>query len=231
MKNSIDIANDNPEKYQFLVGYDQLQIDNPNKEAPERVLYMHRLVRIIALVMKYYPPRQRRYRVADLACAQGNIGLMLAEYGYEAYLLDINELFIEYSRLKWEKGSVQWFVGNAEDFLFPRKLDVVIAGEIIEHCAYPEDVLRNASRNLVSNGMLLVTCPHGDIEDPGLPRFDDILDRQSRTTLKENQFGPTSEHHLFRFYEHNFPQIVPDDMQLVESSLVNGILLAAMRKV
>jgi 2-polyprenyl-3-methyl-5-hydroxy-6-metoxy-1,4-benzoquinol methylase len=80
--------------------------------------------------------------VGEFGCAQANMSLLLAESGYEVYAIDVNLSFLEYSRLKWEKGDIKWILGNIDNLAIPElSLDVAILGEVVEHCAYPEEIV------------------------------------------------------------------------------------------
>jgi hypothetical protein len=83
MKNAFEIEMENPGKYSFLINYDKIEIDNPDKNDPRRIRYMARLIKIVEIIMARVPHGQG-LSVGDFACAQGNMGLLLAEYGYQA---------------------------------------------------------------------------------------------------------------------------------------------------
>jgi SAM-dependent methyltransferase len=121
-------------------------------------------------------------------------------------------------------------VGEATTFHFPVQLDCAIAGELIEHCVYPEDVIANIAKNLKPGGTLVITCPDGQFEPPELPEFMSLLDRSKRSHLVAKQFGPTSEHHLFRFDPEALARIIPNDMELIETGQVAINLYAVLAK-
>jgi len=50
--------------------------------------------------------------------------------------------------------------GNAENFDFNIKFDVIFAGDLIEHLSNPGLFLESCTRNLKSNGRLIITTPN-----------------------------------------------------------------------
>ncbi len=127
-----------------LFDHDLFEIDNPDEHHIGKLYYMDRFSKIIGLVERYYPD-SKGIRVGELGCAQGNFSLLLVERGYSVYALDINKEFIDYSKLKYEQGEIQWINTNVDiDFLselLEGRLNVIILGELLEHCAYPEEII------------------------------------------------------------------------------------------
>src|SRR5437867_487559 len=57
-------------------------------------------------------------RILDLAAAQGNFTLALAEMGYEVTWNDLREELADYVRLKHDWGQIHFAPGNAFDLRF-----------------------------------------------------------------------------------------------------------------
>ncbi|MCG2661662.1 MAG: methyltransferase domain-containing protein, partial [Kiritimatiellae bacterium] len=166
----------------------------------------------------HYYPDPFAAAVGDFGCAQGNLSLLLAEEGYEIYAVDINPKFIEYARLKHERGVIHWIQGGIDDELaIPREsLDVVVLGEVVEHCAFPEKVVHNASRYLKRGGLMLITTPNGSRIKSTLPTFSTVLGEGHRRKYTERQFGPDQKDHLFQFTLKETRYLIPEQGALVE---------------
>jgi len=50
--------------------------------------------------------------------------------------------------------------GNAEDFDFKQKYELIIAGELIEHLNNPGNFLKSAKRSIKKNGSIIITTPN-----------------------------------------------------------------------
>ena len=136
-------------------------------------------------------------RILDLGCAQGNTALLLAEEGFNTWAVDLRVDFLVYAGLKHERGLFRRCAANAAMLPFPDGFfDLVIWGEMIEHVAFPEQMLGEISRVLRPGSHLLLTTPNGERLHTRLPTFTQVKDR---APLAARQFEPDSDGHLFLF--------------------------------
>lgn len=225
IKNSFDLERILDSIYRKILNHDKIEIDNPNKCHPKRLNYIDRLNKVISIIKKRNPiPYQ--VKVGDFASGQGNIGLILAELGYEVYCIDINPLFIEYSKMKYEKGKIQWICSNINNLNFPNNfLDVAVAGELIEHCAYPEDILKRIINYVKPGGILVITTPNGSQITTKLPKFRHFINKSKRKKFEEVQFGPDGEDHLFLFNLKEIELILPNKGYMSEKGYLGGLVV------
>ncbi len=156
-------------------------------------MYQSRLRLLLGLAQR----AGRRGRALDLGCAQGNVALLLAEAGLEAWAVDLRCEFLEYAGRKYERGRFQRCAANAEALPFANgAFELVVWGEMIEHVAYPENVLGEIRRVLRPGGHLVLSTPNGRRLRTGLPTFGEVADRGA---LVAQQFKPDSDGHLFLF--------------------------------
>lgn len=225
MKNSFDLEKILDNKHQNVLNYDKMQIDNPDKQNFIGLRYMDRINKIISLVKKYFPI-ENKSKVGDFACAQGNVSLLLAEQGYRVFAFDIDSSFIEYSKMKYEKGDIQWINGNIDDMDFAEyDLDIAIAGELIEHCAYPEEILAKILKFVRPGGLLIITTPNGSRLKTNLPTFQKYFQKESRKMFEERQFGPEGKDHLFLFAIEELDLIVPENAKIIEKGYLGGSII------
>lgn len=57
-------------------------------------------------------------------------------------------------------GFENIFVGNAEEFIFDKKFDTIVAGELIEHLSNPGDFMQSCANHLKPGGRLVLTTPY-----------------------------------------------------------------------
>ena len=167
-----------------------------------------------------------------LGCAQGNVSLLLAEAGYRATAIDLNPIFLRYSQAKYERGDIKWRLANIENHgLLPESQDVVILGEVVEHCAYPERIVEKSFQLLVPGGHLLITTPnHSFIGCQRLPSFRQILGLESRSDLEARQFGPDGKDHLFLFTRRELRLLRPCGGSITASGYLSNTLLSKLPK-
>lgn len=153
--------------------------------------YANRFKQTIDLIQRVAKPGAT---ILDVAAAQGNFSLRLAEMGYEVTWNDIREELIGYVNLKYERGAVHFAPGDVFSLNFRDRFDLVLATEIIEHVAHPDDFLEKISGLVKKGGYVILTTPNGEYFRYRAPRFSKCRDFSK---FEKMQFGPSSDKHLF----------------------------------
>ncbi|MBI4464972.1 MAG: class I SAM-dependent methyltransferase [Acidobacteria bacterium] len=222
MKSVWAIEQELGDEFQTILQFDRQQIDNPDKYYRERLQYLDRL-RVVFSILKGNFPNPEVTRVGDFGCAQGNFSLLLAESGYDVVAVDANPLFVEYSKRKYEKGKVQWIVGEIETLQFPSSfLDAAILGEIITTCQTPEALLAQVLRFVRPGGILIVTLPNASRIRMDLPAW-----RRFRNTREPGGSGamPIGINHLFKMDLEDLQDVVSPQAVLVEAQYCCSTIL------
>jgi 2-polyprenyl-3-methyl-5-hydroxy-6-metoxy-1,4-benzoquinol methylase len=115
-------------------------------------------------------------RILDVAAAQGNFSLALAELGFDVTWNDLRGELAGYVRLKYERGKITFAPGNAFELAFPSLFDAVLITEIIEHVAHPDDFLAKAAALVRPGGFIVMTTPNGGYFKNKLPKFSVCAD-------------------------------------------------------
>jgi len=177
-------------------------------------------------VIKKAYPNPHDVTVAELGCAQANTSLLLAEAGYNVLAIDITSTDLEYSRKKYEKGDIEWINADISHLcLRLGTVDIVILGEVVEHCAYPEIIVAIALEHLREGGFVLVTTPNGSRIKPSRPTFSHVLERTQRNALEKTQFGAVGRSHLFLFTLAELCSITPASGRIVGKGYFGGTVL------
>jgi len=167
-----------------------------SRENPGYTLaYKKRFAITLELVRKAAPPPAR---VLDIAAAQGNFTLALAEEGYDVTWNDLREELADYVRLKYERGRVEFRPGDAFKLNFEKPFDIILATEIIEHVAHPDEFLTNVARLTRPGGYAVITTPNGGYFRNNLPKFSEHADP---SIFESRQFGPDGGDHIFLLHE------------------------------
>jgi 2-polyprenyl-6-hydroxyphenyl methylase/3-demethylubiquinone-9 3-methyltransferase len=173
--------------------YDELEVWGDPSDPGYSYAYRNRFRAALDLVAAAARPPAR---VLDLAAAQGNFTLTLAEMGYQVVWNDLRAELADYVRRKHEFGRVDYAPGNVfelrpEDL---RPFDVVLATEVIEHVAHPDRFLAKLATFLRDGGTVVLTTPNGGYFRNRLPRFSECPDP---ARYEAGQFRPNADGHIF----------------------------------
>jgi 2-polyprenyl-3-methyl-5-hydroxy-6-metoxy-1,4-benzoquinol methylase len=165
--------------------------------------------------------------ILDLAAAQGNFTLDLAERGYRVTWNDLRADLVGYVQRKYERGDVIFIAGNAFELPFAEGFDCVLFGEVIEHVAHPDQFMANISRLVKPGGVAVMTTPNGRYFRNGLPRFSDFPDP---SVFEAEQFKPDSDGHIFLLWPDEIRRFAQQSGLIIEQQtffttpLTNGYL-------
>jgi len=184
--------------------------------------YRNRFDIAVELINKYIKPQSS---ILDVAAAQGNFSLRLAEMGYEVTWNDIRADLIDYVKLKYESGSLNFRPGNIIDLSPEPQYDAVLISEIIEHTAHPDVFLSKVLEFLKPGGILVLTTPNGQYFRFHRPKFSECKDPSQ---YEQYQFQPDTDGHIFLFHLDELTQIINKfnlsilDYQLYTNFFSNG---------
>jgi len=177
------------EEFKRLWRNDYIQMWNPQLMPLEYIFYQYRL----RLILRWVELIQAR-KILDIGAAQGNFSLLLAEKGCEVKMNDINQNYLEYAMLKYERGNLQSIPGNIMEMEFDEDFDLILLLEILEHVAKPLELLKKIRKWLSKGGYVFITTPNGSFLGNKYPTYRKV---QNSEKLKQIQFGPDAANHLF----------------------------------
>lgn len=212
MRSSASFKDQDASRFARGISADLREIDNPDPLATARMNYLDRILAAVDAVKRAFPD-PRGVQVAELGSAQANMSLLLAEAGYSVLAVDLDQGFLDYAKAKHERGDLAFERCDLQG-LQGRRFDAVILAEVIEHCAYPEDVSAKAMALVKPGGLLVVTTPNGSRLKQDLPTFSRFASREARKELEARQFGPDGEDHLFLFTLEEMDAVLPAGKRL-----------------
>jgi len=180
-----------PQSWKDSYFYDQSEVYGDISHYGYAYAYDNRRRETLRLLMDVLSPGAR---VLDVAAAQGNFSLALAELGFDVTWNDLRADLADYVRLKHERGKIEYAAGNAFELAFPSLFDALLITEIIEHVAHPDDFLAKASALVRPGGYIVMTTPNGGYFRNGLPKFSDCADP---SVFESTQFKPNADGHIF----------------------------------
>jgi len=220
-----------PASWKLSYNYDLLEVYGAETAKGYSNAYDNRRKHTLELISKVAAPGAK---VLDVAAAQGNFSIALAELGYEVTWNDLREDLAEYTRLKQDRGVIHYVPGNILDLSLDEKFDVVLIAEVIEHVAHPDDFLRLVTSLAKPGGHIVMSTPNGGYVLNKLPRFTDCPDPGR---FEDVQFQPNSDGHIFLLHVDEVELLarsaglVTEEIRLFSNPLTNGHLkLGALLK-
>lgn len=211
-----------PESWKTAYRFDLLEVFGEGRRHRGYAnAYAMRRARTLELVRKVAAPGAR---VLDVAAAQGNFTLALAEEGYAVTWNDLREELIGYVKLKHERGDVTYLPGEVFQLTPPSPFDVVVATEVIEHVAHPDQFLQKLASFVRPGGYLVMTTPNGRYLRNRLPRFSEFEDP---SVFEAGQFKPDADGHIFLLHPDEVaPLARRAGLEIAEQELFTNFLSA-----
>jgi 2-polyprenyl-3-methyl-5-hydroxy-6-metoxy-1,4-benzoquinol methylase len=180
-----------PDSWKYSYPYDLLEIWGEVSHRGFAYAYANRRSQTLALIREVLPSGST---ILDVAAAQGNFSLTLAEEGYQVTWNDLREDLAGYVQSKYETGTITYAPGNVFELNFEEKFDCVLITEIIEHVAHPDQFLKKISVMVKKGGFVVMSTPNGGYFRNNLPRF---LECPDPAQYEKMQFKPNSDGHIF----------------------------------
>ena len=112
--------------------------------------------------------QQKGQSALDIGCSQGILSLLLAKQGIEVLGVDISPKGLEHAAALVDqepdriKERVRLLLADMTTDPLPNELfDTVYVGEVVEHIATPEIMIKLATDHLADGGRLVMTTRHG----------------------------------------------------------------------
>jgi 2-polyprenyl-6-hydroxyphenyl methylase/3-demethylubiquinone-9 3-methyltransferase len=187
--------------------------------------YANRRAQTLRMVERVLRPGES---ILDVAAAQGNFTLALAEKGYRVTWNDLRGGLVDYVKQKHEFGDVRYAPGNVFELAFDEPFDAVLITEIIEHVAHPDDFLRKVSRLVRPGGHIIMTTPNGGYFKNALPKFSECADP---SLFESSQFKPNADGHIFLLHPEEIRALAEEaGLEVVELRLFTNPLTSGHMK-
>jgi 2-polyprenyl-6-hydroxyphenyl methylase/3-demethylubiquinone-9 3-methyltransferase len=214
-----------PASWQTAYQFDLLEFFGEGHRAPGYACaYRTRFQKLMEMVEAHLP---KASTIIDVAAAQGNFSLGLAERGYRVTWNDLRAELADYVKLKHDRGEIDYLGGNAFD-LSAGGFDGAVITEIIEHVAHPDQFLRQIASLVRPGGYVFMTTPNGEYFRNRLPRFSDFPDP---SVFESVQFKPDADGHIFLLHVDELAGIAkPAGLEIVSLELFTNPLTAGHMK-
>jgi 2-polyprenyl-6-hydroxyphenyl methylase/3-demethylubiquinone-9 3-methyltransferase len=167
-------------------------------------------------------------KILDVAAAQGNFSLLLAEAGYHVTWNDIRSELVDYVRLKYEVGRLDFLPGNLLNLQLRDTFDMILIAEIIEHVAHHDQFLTTIASMVKPGGFVVLTTPNGGYFRSRLPRFSSFGDP---AVFEPVQFSPDADGHIFLLHLDEINTLASEcGLEMRDGKLFTNVLTAGHLK-
>ena len=184
-----------PDDWKVLYKYDLWEVFGDNSNKVHTCMFKLRHRKTLDLVRRHC---DHGARVLDVGAAQGNFTLPMAEAGYVVTWNDILASRVGYVKLQYSAGEVSYRPGNLFELPFGKDFDCVLATEIVEHVAHPDEFVRKLAEFVRPGGKIIITTPNGAYVRNRLPRWSTYSDFDD---AERRQFQPDADGHIFALHE------------------------------
>jgi 2-polyprenyl-6-hydroxyphenyl methylase/3-demethylubiquinone-9 3-methyltransferase len=211
-----------PESWQLSYRYDQIELHGAARKSGYAYAYRARMGHLLDCIRRFVPLGSR---ILDVAAAQGNFTLELAERGYDVTWNDIRAELADYVEAKRERGIVRYLPGNVLELSPQEPFDAVLVSEVIEHVAHPDRFLCSIAKLVKPEGFIILSTPNGAYIRNDLPRFSEFPDP---SVFETAQFKPNGDGHIFILYADELERLAAEaDLEVRElrffgNPLTNG---------
>ncbi len=213
-----------PPEVQEIYRNDLREVWDPSLEPQMYALYQNQL-----RLYKDLADRLRAATVLDVGCAQGTLGLLMAESGRSVTAVDIRPSFLSYARARHERGAIRFVEANVMDGPPLGEFDLVFANQIIEHLVHPVEFLSSLKRYVKTAGSLVVTTPNQQYIRSNLPRYADLGDPAQH---EHRQFSAGGGDHFFAYTAGELRQFVESaGLQVADSFFFESPWISGHMKV
>lgn len=215
-----------PDVWKEAYAFNELELWGSRKNLGYTYAYENRRMAIIDAICAKLPAGAK---ILDVAAAHGNFTLPLAEKGYHMVWNDIRGDLEGFVKLKYESGKVEYVVGNCFDLVGEHggTFDAVIATEIIEHVAHPDQFLKGIAQLLKPGGYIMLSTPNGKWLMNKLPRFSDF---DNPEIFESQQFKPDADGHIFLLHPDEINALAPQaGLKMVSLRLINTVFVSGNR--
>jgi 2-polyprenyl-3-methyl-5-hydroxy-6-metoxy-1,4-benzoquinol methylase len=212
-------SSDWPESWKLSFHHDQMEIYGDSLRSGYAYAYRGRRAATLDLIKKVARPGAR---ILDVAAAQGNMTLALAELGYEVTWNDLRHELSDYVKQKHERGIIHFAPGDIFKLRFEQPFDAVVMTEVIEHVAHPDEFLRKIAEFVRPGGHIVMTTPNGEYFRNTLPKFSECPNPSEYESL---QFKPDADGHIFLLHRSEVEQMArAAGIEILEFRLLNNPL-------
>lgn len=97
----------------------------------------------------------------DVGCGTGHLLMELRKTGFGGRLVGLDSATAAGGQVRSHGMNLEFYPGYLSAQSWREEFDLVLCTEVLEHCDYPADIVRDMIRAIKPGGMIAITVPDG----------------------------------------------------------------------
>lgn len=97
----------------------------------------------------------------DVGCGTGHLLAELRKSGFGGRLVGLDSATAAGDQVRSHGANLEFYPGYLSDQPWRKEFDLVLCTEVLEHCDYPAEIVRDMIQATKTGGMIVITVPDG----------------------------------------------------------------------
>ncbi|MBU3590676.1 class I SAM-dependent methyltransferase [Polynucleobacter sp. 78F-HAINBA] len=97
----------------------------------------------------------------DIGCGTGHLLAELRKSGFGGRLVGLDSATAAGDQVRSHGANLEFYPGYLSDQKWRKEFDLVLCTEVLEHCDYPAEIVREMIQVTKTGGMIAITVPDG----------------------------------------------------------------------
>jgi 2-polyprenyl-3-methyl-5-hydroxy-6-metoxy-1,4-benzoquinol methylase len=112
-------------------------------------------------VVSHFSGNKASASCVDVGCGTGHLLVELRKVGFAGRLVGLDSANAAGDHVRTHGLNLEFFPGHLSSQSWQEEFDLVLCTEVLEHCDYPADIVREMIRATKPGGMIVITVPDG----------------------------------------------------------------------
>jgi 2-polyprenyl-3-methyl-5-hydroxy-6-metoxy-1,4-benzoquinol methylase len=117
--------------------------------------------KVAGKVSSYFHGNVEKSSCLDVGCGTGHLLVAMRHKGFLGQLVGIDTAEAAKKRVLEHGVNLEFYAGYLSDYGWKSKFDLILCTEVLEHCDYPEDIIKEMIQVAKPGGVIVITVPDG----------------------------------------------------------------------
>ena len=145
----------NPEVFEQMYASPQLLEHYLDKER----LAFYKLV--ASKIGRFFGDEKKGLSCLDVGCGTGHLLKELRAVGFAGRLVGVDTASAAMDSVRGQNADLEFYSGFLSEQTWAEPFDIILCTEVLEHCDYPEQLIREMKLAVRPGGTIFITVPDG----------------------------------------------------------------------